>query len=74
MKLIYFSRSYTGHDFRFVSELKKKYTIYYLMLEYDERVYESRLFQNKVYFIDWPNLKKKNLKSVISKNIFKILS
>ena len=59
MNIIYFSRSYTGHDYRFVKELKKKFNIYYLSLEEDERIYESRSFYKNVHFINWTKNKKK---------------
>ena len=61
MNIIYFSRSYTGHDYRFVKELKKKFNIYYLTLEEDKRIYESRSFNKNVHFIKWSKIKKKKI-------------
>ncbi|HLO14889.1 MAG TPA: glycosyltransferase family 4 protein, partial [Anaerolineales bacterium] len=54
MKTIYFSRSYTPHDYRFLSSLAKtKHEIYYLKLEANQRQIEDRSIPKNIQQILW---------------------
>lgn len=55
MKILYFSRDYTPHDFRFLSTLaqKKEHVVYFLRLERSARQLESRALPEAVQQIHW---------------------
>ena len=54
MKILYFSRNYTPHDYRFLSSLSKtKHEIFYLKLEADQRQIEDRSVPENVQQILW---------------------
>lgn len=54
MKLIYFSKSYTPHDYRFLSSLSQtKHEIYFLQLEATKRQTEERPVPENVQQILW---------------------
>ncbi len=54
MKIIYFSRNYTPHDYRFLSSLSKtKHEIFYLKLEANQRQTEDRSVPENVQQILW---------------------
>ena len=54
MKILYFSKSYTPHDYRFLSSLSKtKHEVYYLKLEADQRQTEDRPVPSNVQQILW---------------------
>ena len=54
MRIIYFSKSYTPHDYRFLSSLSKtKYEIYYLKLEANQRQVEDRSIPSNIQQILW---------------------
>jgi glycosyltransferase involved in cell wall biosynthesis len=54
MKIIYFSKNYTSHDYRFLSSLSKtKHEIFYLKLEADSRQTEDRPVPEKVQQVLW---------------------
>jgi len=54
MKIIYFSKNYTPHDYRFLSSLSKtKHEIFYLKLEANKRQVEDRSVPENVQQILW---------------------
>jgi glycosyltransferase involved in cell wall biosynthesis len=54
MKIIYFSRAYTPHDYRFLSSLSKtKHGIFYLKLETHQRQTEDRPVPSNIQQILW---------------------
>jgi len=54
MRIIYFSKSYTPHDYRFLSSLSKtKHEIYYLKLEANKRQTEDRPVPENIQQILW---------------------
>jgi len=54
LKIIYFSRNYTPHDYRFLSSLSKtKHEIFYLKLEANQRQTEDRPVPENVQQILW---------------------
>jgi len=54
MKILYFSKSYTPHDYRFLSSLSKtKHEIFYLKLEANQRQTEDRSVPENVQQILW---------------------
>jgi len=54
MRIIYFSKSYTPHDYRFLSSLSKtKHEIFYLKLEANQRQTEDRPVPENVQQILW---------------------
>ncbi len=54
MKIIYFSKNYTPHDYRFLSSLSKtKHEIFFLQLESTQRQTEDRPVPAKVQQILW---------------------
>jgi glycosyltransferase involved in cell wall biosynthesis len=54
MRILYFSKSYTPHDYRFLSSLSKtKHEIYYVKLEANQRQTEDRPVPSKVQQILW---------------------
>jgi glycosyltransferase involved in cell wall biosynthesis len=54
LKVLYFSRSYTPHDYRFLSSLAKtEHEIFYLKLEANRRQIEDRPVPEKVQQILW---------------------
>src|ERR1044071_7498045 len=54
MRIIYFSRSYTPHDYRFLSSLSKtEHEIYYLKLEANKRQTENRPVPENIQQILW---------------------
>lgn len=54
MRLIYFSKNYTPHDYRFLSSLSKtKHEIFYLKLEANKRQTEDRPVPENVQQILW---------------------
>jgi glycosyltransferase involved in cell wall biosynthesis len=54
MKILYFSRNYTPHDFRFLNSLSKtEHEIFYLKLEADRRQTEDRPVPENVQQILW---------------------
>lgn len=54
MRIIYFSKNYTPHDYRFLSSLSKtKHEIFYLKLEADQRQTEDRPVPENVQQILW---------------------
>src|SRR5262245_8005453 len=54
MKILYFSRNYTPHDYRFLSSLSKtKHEIFYLKLEANQRQVEDRSVPSNVQQILW---------------------
>ena len=54
MRIIYFSKNYTPHDYRFLSSLSKtKHEIYYLKLEANQRQVEDRSVPSNVQQILW---------------------
>ena len=54
MRIIYFSKNYTPHDYRFLSSLSKtKHEIYYLKLEANTRQVEDRSVPSNVQQVLW---------------------
>lgn len=54
MKILYFSKNYTPHDYRFLSSLSKtEHEIYYLKLEATQRQTEDRPVPENVHQIPW---------------------
>ena len=54
MKILYFSRNYTPHDFRFLNSLSKtEHQIFYLKLEANQRQVEDRPVPENVQQILW---------------------
>jgi len=54
MRILYFSRNYTPHDFRFLNSLSKtEHEIFYLKLEADQRQVEDRPVPENVQQILW---------------------
>jgi L-malate glycosyltransferase len=54
MRIIYFSKSYTPHDYRFLSSLSKtEHEIYYLKLEANKRQTEDRPVPENIQQILW---------------------
>ncbi len=54
MRIIYFSKNYTPHDYRFLSSLSKtKHEIYYLKLEANQRQVEDRSVPSNVQQVLW---------------------
>jgi len=54
MKILYFSRNYTPHDYRFLSSLSKtEHEIFYLKLEANQRQIEDRPVPENVQQILW---------------------
>ena len=54
MKIIYFSKNYTPHDYRFLSSFSKtKHQMYYLKLEANQRQVEDRSVPSNVQQILW---------------------
>lgn len=54
MKILYFSRNYTPHDYRFLSSLSKtEHEIFYLKLEANQRQIEDRSVPENVQQILW---------------------
>ena len=54
MKIIYFSKNYTPHDYRFLSSLlKTKHEIYYIKLEANHRQLEDRSVPSNVQQLLW---------------------
>ncbi len=54
MKILYFSRNYTPHDFRFLNSLSKtEHEIYYLKLEANQRQVEDRPVPENVQQVLW---------------------
>jgi len=54
MKILYFSRNYTPHDYRFLSSLSKtEHEIFYLKLEANQRQTEDRSVPENVQQILW---------------------
>ena len=54
MKILYFSRNYTPHDFRFLNSLSKtEHEIFYLKLEANQRQVEDRPVPETVQQILW---------------------
>jgi glycosyltransferase involved in cell wall biosynthesis len=54
MRILYFSRSYTPHDYRFLSSLSKtEHEIYYMKLETNKRQTEDRPVPENVQQILW---------------------
>jgi glycosyltransferase involved in cell wall biosynthesis len=54
MKILYFSRNYTPHDFRFLNSLSKtEHEIFYLKLEVNQRQVEDRPVPENVQQILW---------------------
>ena len=54
MKILYFSRNYTPHDFRFLNSLSKtEHEIFYLKLESNQRQVEDRPVPENVQQILW---------------------
>jgi glycosyltransferase involved in cell wall biosynthesis len=54
MKILYFSRNYTPHDFRFLNSLSKtEHEIFYLKLEANQRQTEDRSVPENVQQILW---------------------
>jgi glycosyltransferase involved in cell wall biosynthesis len=54
MKVLYFSRDYTTHDRRFLSELgQSRHEIWFLRLENDGLQYEKQALPDRIRPIDW---------------------
>jgi L-malate glycosyltransferase len=54
MKIIYFSKNYTPHDYRFLSSLSQTdHEVYYLRLEANKRQTEDRPVSEKIHQILW---------------------
>jgi glycosyltransferase involved in cell wall biosynthesis len=54
MRILYFSRDYTSHDYRFLTSLAKtEHKIYYLRLETNKRVYEDRPLPHEIEQVPW---------------------
>lgn len=54
MRILYFSRDYTPHDYRFLSTLSKtEHRLYYLRLESNGQVVEDRLLPSEIETIEW---------------------
>jgi glycosyltransferase involved in cell wall biosynthesis len=54
MRIIYFSKNYTPHDYRFLSSLSKtEHEVYYLKLETNKRLIEDRPVPENVQQILW---------------------
>src|SRR5215211_2832931 len=54
MRIIYFSKSYTPHDYRFLSSLSKTdHEVYYLKLEVGKRQTEDRPVPENIQQIPW---------------------
>jgi L-malate glycosyltransferase len=59
MKVLYFSRDYTTHDYRFLNELAKtEHQIFYLRLEKRGHALEVRPYPKDVQIVDWVGGKK----------------
>jgi glycosyltransferase involved in cell wall biosynthesis len=54
MRILYFSRDYTTHDHRFMSAIARAHDVWYLRLEDDGNVYESRPLPDSVHPVEWP--------------------
>ena len=55
MRILYFSKSYTPHDYRFLSSLAKTgHEVYYLKLEMNKRQTEDRPVPENIQQILWP--------------------
>jgi glycosyltransferase involved in cell wall biosynthesis len=54
LKIIYFSKNYTPHDYRFLSSLAKtKHEVFYLKLEANQRQIEDRAVPSRIQQILW---------------------
>ncbi len=55
MRLLYFSRDYTTHDYRFLSKLAgSNHEVFYLRLENGKILYEQRALPKVIHSVDWP--------------------
>ncbi len=58
MRILYFSRDYTPHDYRFLSSLAETdHQIWYLRLERKTPQREDRAIPEKIIIKNWKNLK-----------------
>ncbi len=56
MRILYFSRGYTPHDFRFLSSLAESdHDIFYLQLQEDRRQLEARPLPDNIQIVQWQN-------------------
>lgn len=53
MRILYFSREYTTHDYRFIAAITRAHDVWYLRLEDDGNAYESRPLPAGVHLIRW---------------------
>jgi glycosyltransferase involved in cell wall biosynthesis len=54
MRILYFSRDYTSHDYRFLTTLAKtNHRIYYLRLEAGKQVFEERPLPPEIEQVSW---------------------
>ena len=54
MRVLYFSRDFTTHDRRFLQKLaQSRHEIFFLRLEDDGIVYESRALPEKIHSVEW---------------------
>ncbi len=54
MRILYFSRDYTPHDYRFLSSLAKtEHQVFYLRLERGQRQMEDRILPENITQIPW---------------------
>ena len=54
MRILYFTKGYTSHDFRFITSLSKTtHTIYFLSLGAEQRNLEQRMLPSNVHKVRW---------------------
>ncbi len=54
MRILYFSRGYTSHDFRFLSSLaESEHDVFFLQLHEDRRQLEARPLPDKIHIVHW---------------------
>jgi glycosyltransferase involved in cell wall biosynthesis len=53
MRILYFSRDYTTHDYRFMAAIARAHDVWYLRLEDDGNAYESRPLPDGVHPVEW---------------------
>jgi len=68
MRILYFSRDYTPHDYRFLSSLAETdHQIWYLRLERKAPQREDRAIPEKIHIKNWNNLKEEfSYKNILS--------
>ena len=68
MRILYFSRDYTPHDYRFLSSLAETdHQIWYLRLERKAPQREDRAIPEKIHIKNWKNLNEEfSYKNILS--------